>query len=99
MSLCPIFNPHSSTVRYCLLTANLPFGIIRAMNIKQEIQNALERLGWTATKLANEAGVAPPVLTRFLSGDRDGIHSKTLEKLWPFIYGDKRPKPTEDKAA
>jgi len=64
------------------------------MNIKQDIVSFLATSGWTATRLAREAGVAPPQLTRLLSGERDGLHSKTVERLWPFLYGDRRPAPS-----
>ncbi|WP_424450063.1 helix-turn-helix domain-containing protein [Pseudodesulfovibrio tunisiensis] len=56
------------------------------MQIKQLIQKTLAERGWTATKLAREAGVAPPVITRILSGERKGLHSTTIEKLWPFLF-------------
>jgi DNA-binding Xre family transcriptional regulator len=67
------------------------------MNIREQIEKALLQHGWTATRLAREAGIAPPVITRFLSGERSGLHSSTLEKLWPYICGDKRP--TTEEAA
>ncbi|WP_319764467.1 helix-turn-helix transcriptional regulator [Maridesulfovibrio sp.] len=71
------------------------------MNIKEDLKKFLEDTGWTAAKLANEANISAPVITRFLSGARKGLHSSTLEKLWPYLYGDKRPKPEtkHDQAA
>jgi DNA-binding Xre family transcriptional regulator len=65
------------------------------MNIKADLKNVLAESGWSASRLAAAAGVSAPVVTRFLSGARAGLHSSTLEKLWPFIYGDKRPNPEQ----
>ena len=57
------------------------------LDIRAEIQAFLEQTGWSASKLAREAGVTSPTLTRFLKGTRAGLHTKTLEKLWPIISG------------
>jgi len=61
------------------------------MNIERDIRDCLERNGWTPTELARRAGVAPPTITRILTQERYGLHSKTIERLWPFLYGDKQP--------
>jgi len=62
------------------------------MNIAEEIQNFLEETGWSASRLAREAGLGGvQSLTRLLAGTRKSIHTKTLEKLWPFLYGEKHP--------
>ncbi|MFW5970493.1 MAG: helix-turn-helix domain-containing protein [Desulfovermiculus sp.] len=58
------------------------------MDIKQDIKQYLKESGWSASRLAREAGVATPVITRLMTGERKGIHSQTLSKLWPFLYGD-----------
>jgi len=63
------------------------------MNIQADIKQLLEESGWPASRLASEAGIPAPVITRFLRGDRKGMHTRTLEKLWPFLYGDRRPTP------
>lgn len=65
------------------------------MNIKTDIEQFLRDTGWNAHRLAQESEVAAPIITRLLSGERKGVHSKTLERLWPFLYGDKRPEATE----
>lgn len=70
------------------------------MKLKEDIAIALERNGWKATRLAREAGVAPPVVTRIMSGKRVGVRLETLKKLWPFIYpGTPMPGGPTDKAA
>lgn len=56
------------------------------MNIKHDIQMAMDRTGWKASRLAKEAGVAAPIVTRILTDDRQGVQPKTLVKLWPFLY-------------
>jgi len=58
------------------------------MNIESDIRAALERTGWNASRLAREAGVKPPIVTRILAGTRKGLHSDTLAKLWPFLHPD-----------
>jgi DNA-binding Xre family transcriptional regulator len=63
------------------------------MNIKHDIQTMLTEAGWPAARLAEVAGVPAPVITRLLSGKRKGLHTSTLCKLWPYVYGDKRPAP------
>lgn len=68
------------------------------MNIKKDIEKFLAANGWTASRLAQEAGVPIPVVTRLLSGERKGLHSDTVQKLWPFIHG-KPCSDTEEKAA
>lgn len=66
------------------------------MNIKTDIENMLAESGLNLTALARLSGVNQSILSRFINGDQSGLNSKTLEKLWPYIYGDKRP--TKDAA-
>lgn len=68
----------------------LPVGKKGAMNLAETIKQCLDSRGWTASKLSLEAGVPIPCITRILSGEREGMHSKNLLKLAPFIY----PTPT-----
>lgn len=62
-----------------------PYGNNARMNLVEKIQACLDARGWKATKLANEAGVPIPCITRVLSGERQGMHSKNLMKLQPFF--------------
>jgi ribosome-binding protein aMBF1 (putative translation factor) len=55
------------------------------MNIKNEIQAALESLGWTPTRLAREAKIRPHMITRILNGQRQGMTLRTYKKLEPFL--------------
>jgi transcriptional regulator with XRE-family HTH domain len=61
------------------------------MNIKDDIQRFLKCTGMSAAGLARQAGISAPVITRILSGERKGLHSSTLEKLSPFLYGPDSP--------
>jgi DNA-binding Xre family transcriptional regulator len=61
------------------------------MDIQNDIKKYLENRRCSASYLAKQAGVAPPIITRILSGERKGVHSKTLERLWPFLYEDNTP--------
>lgn len=64
------------------------------MNLKEDFSKFFQETGWSACRLAREAGVkSVQAITRIQSGEREGLHSKNLAKLWPFLYGDKRPLP------
>jgi len=65
------------------------------MKLDQDIQSCLDSRGWTPAVLAREAGIkSVQAITRVLSGERQGMHSKNLQKLLPFIY----PAPTPPTA-
>lgn len=68
------------------------------MNIKEDIKKFLDETGWTASRLAQESGVSIPVITRLLSGERKGLHSDTVAKVWPFLHGNLHPKAKERAA-
>lgn len=55
------------------------------MNLKDEITKCLARNGWKPSRLAAEAGVPQPVISRIMTGRRRGVHSETLFKLRPFL--------------
>jgi DNA transposition AAA+ family ATPase len=71
------------------------------MEIKADIKTLLDESGLNLSSLARMACVNQSILSRFINGDQAGLNSKTLEKLWPFVYGEKRPPalPKEDQAA
>lgn len=72
----------------------MPHGIMIAMDIKQDILAFLEATGWNASQLAHAAKISQPVISRLLTDGasrRHGCHSSTLQKLFPFLYGDRRP--------
>lgn len=56
------------------------------MNIQTDIINFLESSGWSQAKLAKKADIHPIIISRIVRGERKGLHSSTLEKLWPFLY-------------
>lgn len=69
------------------------------MNTRQDL-NALVRLalaalvaleGWSPTRLSKESGVRVNIITRFIKGERQEMRSGTLDRLWPFLFGDRRP--------
>ena len=35
------------------------------------------------------------VIYRLIRGERRGANSRTIERLWPFLYGDKQPQEPE----
>ena len=63
------------------------------MNLAQDFNAFFQETGWSPYRLAKAAGIKVEIITRVQKGERQGVHSKTLEKLWPFLYGDRRPLP------
>ncbi|WP_424450080.1 helix-turn-helix domain-containing protein [Pseudodesulfovibrio tunisiensis] len=51
----------------------------------------LTESGWSQTNLARASQVPQSTISKILNGASKGIHSSTLEKLWPYLYGDQRP--------
>lgn len=63
---------------------------------RNDVRGFLESSGWSKNKLSSLAGVDWKVINRFTEeGSSVGLNSETIEKLWPFIYGDKRPNPEQ----
>lgn len=57
------------------------------MNLANDIRSCLSARDWTPSVLAREAGIkSVQAITRVLSGERQGMHSKNLQKLLPFLY-------------
>lgn len=81
------------------MTFCLHIGKNTAMDIPTDIREFLTVSGWTAKRLAVEAGVEPSTITRLVRGERQGVNSRTLDKLWPFLYGDRRPVPVPPAGA
>ena len=62
------------------------------MNLAQDLTSFFNDTGWSACRLAREAGIkSVQAITRVQKGERQGMHTKNLEKLWPYLYGDRRP--------
>lgn len=61
------------------------------MKLKKDVETMLAESGWNIPRLIAESGANKDSVYRLLNGTRDGVNSSTLEKMWPFIYGDKRP--------
>lgn len=51
------------------------------MSIQTEIKSFLDATGYSARRLALEAGVAAPVISRVVSGARKGMHIETADKV------------------
>ena len=68
------------------------------MNISTDIKNMLAKSGWTQDKLAAEAGVHPTTLSNMLKRIGTDDDKSALGRIWPYIYGDKRP-PAKSPAA
>lgn len=58
------------------------------MNIKQDTLTMLAESGWTQQRLAKESGIHPTNLNAYL---KDKRKPSLVEKLLPFVYGEKRP--------
>jgi predicted transcriptional regulator len=65
------------------------------MNIKTELEKVLQRTGWTPSRLAQEVGITPSMVSKILLGQRQGMHMRTFLKLQPYFLGDL---PRQDQA-
>ena len=65
------------------------------MNLATDFDKFFLETGWNPYRLAKAAGIKVEIITRVQKGERKGVHSTTLEKLWPFLYGDRRPRPEQ----
>jgi plasmid maintenance system antidote protein VapI len=64
--------------------------------IDQQLRQAILDSGLSAYRLQRTAGVATPVITRFLAGQRD-LHLKTAAKLARALGLELRPIPASRK--
>ena len=58
------------------------------MSIQTDIKQMLAEAGWSQERLAREAELNPSALSKFM-GRGDG--KSIAERVWPFVYGHKRP--------
>lgn len=61
------------------------------MDIARSIKKFLKVSGWNVYQLAQRTGVPASSLYRLINGQRKSIRTDTLEKLWPYLFGDKSP--------
>jgi transcriptional regulator with XRE-family HTH domain len=66
------------------------------MNYGKAIRKYLQIHGISATSFSKICGVPQPVLSRLLSGQQHGVHSRTLEKLWPYLSENKKFPPEDN---
>lgn len=71
------------------------FGYHGFMDIKKDLEQFLAETGWNVPRLVAETGVNKDSIYRLLNESRKGLGCKSLEKLWPYLYGDKRPNPEQ----
>jgi hypothetical protein len=79
-----------------MLTMLLLLDSIASMDIRKDLLNFLNLSGWNPNRLAKEARVSKDVIYRLVRGERKGMNSRTLEKLWPFLYGDQTEQRKEE---
>lgn len=69
------------------------------IQLRKDIEALVDSIqGFTRTDLARLSGVDQASLSRFCAG-KHGLSGAYIEKLWPYLYGNKRPKPDHDEAA
>lgn len=66
----------------------LLYGNNASMNIQTDVKIMLKESGWSQGRLAREAELNPSALSKFMGRDEG---KAIAERLWPYIYGDKRP--------
>jgi predicted transcriptional regulator len=67
-----------------------------AMNIKEDIRKAINRLGIKDGEFAYLCGIHPVTLSRYLNGHREP-DSRALKKMWPHLHPEDAAE--SDKAA
>lgn len=65
--------------------------------LRIDIESLTQEVGWSITRLARKSGVDQASLSRFCNGT-SGLSGGNIEKLWPYIYGARRPEPPEEAA-
>ena len=58
------------------------------MNISKDLELMLKKTGWTKTMLAKYVGVSRASIHAILTQEES---DSVVDKLIPFVYGDKRP--------
>lgn len=54
--------------------------------VRADVRDEISKPGMSILKLSKSAKLPWGVLSRFLAGG--GLSGATLEKLWPFLYGE-----------
>lgn len=57
------------------------------LTFRADLQKAMQRDGFSQSRLAGASGVSQSSLSFFLSGERGGLSGENLLRLWPFVYG------------
>lgn len=60
-------------------------------NIRRDLGRFTKDTGHSLNWLANASGVEQGSLSRFSRGVQKGLRGETVERIWPFLYGPKRP--------
>jgi lambda repressor-like predicted transcriptional regulator len=66
--------------------------------LRGEVRAICRVKGWSMTRLARASGVDQASLSRFLSGSA-GLKGDSIEKLWPFVFGECRPRENGENGA
>ncbi len=72
-----------------MLTKSCFCAISDSMNIREDTRKMLKESGKTQKWLAKEAGINLSALSRYLGMKEPG--NTITDKLFPFVYGEKRP--------
>ncbi len=65
---------------------------------RNDLRVALASSGMSQSELSRRSGVEQYNISKFLNGEREMLLSNAL-RLWPFVYGDAGPCPTESLSA
>jgi transcriptional regulator with XRE-family HTH domain len=73
--------------------------VFNEKRVREDLRGLLAEAGWSQSRLSKESGVSQGCISRFLSDEEAGMNYRSFQRLWPYIYGEKRPAPAEPGAS
>lgn len=64
---------------------------------REDLRDATLTPGSNRHAIAKKAGVDWASIERFLTNERKALSGKTIEKLWPFVYGEQKSNPSPEE--
>ena len=64
----------------------------KKQTVTEQLRNTIEKSGLTHYRIGKMSSVPPPVLDRFISGERKHLRSDTIDRLCEALKLELRPK-------